>query len=166
MNTENHEPFIPELTPNADKIQKLVALRELLQKVADRKDVFDGTLFNYGFSHFGPYEVHPLLDILRNDYLEVVHECGTPGCVAGWIGYLDTNHTITDTMDWVDSFNAGKEFLELTQEEAKFLFLALSYFPNEEDYYPSWCEQGYIFLNRVPISEAINRVSFLIKHNE
>ena len=169
VTTEN--PFIPELPPNPDKIQKLFALRELLQKVADLKNDSGSPLFNYADSHFRNKLVneHPVANILQQEAPEALHECGTPGCVAGWCGILDPKHSVSDTNWWDTNKLLARQFLELTSKEANFLFLCSEYYDHDEDeeLYPCWIDQTYGGnLASVPIEEAIKRLDFLIKQNE
>lgn len=166
MTTQN--PFIPELPPNPDKLQKLFALRELLQKVANLKDKNGVQLFNYGDSHFRSrlFYDHPAFNILYAEAPLAVNHCGTPGCVAGWCGILDPSHSVTDAQGWNTNKNYAQEFLELTYDEAEFLFMGDSYRDEEgEELYPGILDK-YKCLSLAPIEEAIKRLDFLIKLNE
>lgn len=170
MNTPNPSPFIPELPSNPDKIQKLFALRELLQKVADLKDQDNDVLFNYGDSHFrcGIMNDHPVVDILKKHYADTLHTCGTPGCVAGWTGLLDPEHAVSDENYWDCNKERAAHFLELTENESQFLFLCQEFIDHSGVIlYPHWCDQTYgPTLSAVPIQEAIKRIDFLIQQNE
>ena len=171
MNTQNQSPFIPELPPNPDKIQKLFALRELLQKVADLKDQDNNTLFNYGDSHFrcGKMEEHPIVKTLSNEKPGHIHVCGTPACVAGWTGFLDPERSIRDEQYWDWNKEHAAKFLELTEGETNFLFLCQEYIDQDGTIiYPHWAEQDddWLTLSDIPIKEAIKRIDFIIKQNE
>ena len=168
MNTQNHQPFIPELPDNPDKIQKLFALRELLQKVADLKDEAGDVLFNYGDSHMRGriFEDHPVVNILNTENPGAIHSCGTPGCVAGWTGLLDPEHKITTNGSWAHNKERAKEFLELTEIESEFLFMGDAYFDSDGELLASSVYIRYNSLSQAPITEAIKRIDFLIKQNE
>lgn len=164
------KPFIPELPPNPDKIQKLFALRELLQKVAGLKDDKGCIVFDYGDSHIrhAQFDKHPVINILDQENAEALASCGTPGCVAGWCGLLDPVHTVCDTNYWDSNKAHATDFLELTNNEADFLFLCEGYYSDEgELLYLPWHDQDYgPTLAYVPIEEAIKRLDFLIAQNE
>ena len=172
MTTPNPQPFIPELPPNPDKIQKLFALRELLQKVANLKDKNGVQLFNYGDSHFRSrlFYDHPAFNILYAEAPLAVNHCGPPGCVAGWAGVLDPDHSVCASQGWCTNYKNARRFLELTLDEGNFLFMGGPYYDEDsededrEDY-PDAIEK-YGSLSQVPIEEAIRRIDFLIKKNE
>ena len=169
MNTQNpQDPFIPELPDNPDKIQKLFALRELLQKVADLKDEDGDVLFNYGDSHIRGtlYGDHPVVNILNTENPGAIHSCGTPGCVAGWVGILDSNHGTNHFKDWCSNKEEARQFLELTPEESEFLFMGDAYFDSDGELLASSVYRTYSSLSQAPITEAIKRIDFLIKQNE
>jgi hypothetical protein len=163
MTTENPQPFIPELPKNPDKIQKLFALRELLQKVADLKDSDNRVLFNYGDSHFRSKIMndHPTFRLLNEQTPEILEQCGTPGCVAGWAGVLDPEHWVCDTQNWTRNKIQARQFLELTFDEAEFLFMGDAYFDADDRML-----YGSVELKDATIQEAIKRLDFLIKLNE
>jgi hypothetical protein len=165
-----NQPIIPELPSNPDKLQKLVALKELMLRVKDR----DASAFNYSTHIRHKKDISndkPIYQDLKCE-TDIINYCGSPACVAGWSVLLDP--TILDDEDtqfdfWLDVKLRQTDFLELTDMEADFLFMGNEYFDeNGVSIYPDvYKGKGSWFsLAQVSIDEAIDRLSFLIKMTE
>lgn len=148
---------IPKLSPNPNKLQKLQALKKLLENVKDdQPNAFD---YSVGLSRTSgdrsrDYPIEEIQQFMTDNN---IHLCGTPGCVAGWCAVLNSEAKDDYTTWWGDISTLSSQFLELTYRERGFLFMA------DEDFgFPN------LFLEDATIDDALERLSHIIyrvEHN-